>query len=439
MGSDAETEGTAEMCPTSPPAAVDRSPDEKNYFDHSPFPYKLYAMLELTECSGITWSPDGLSFKVTDEREFMDSARMFFKQTKIRSFHRQLNLWGFQRLGPQGSREWRHDLFVRGAPEKLKKIIRVKVKGRRSSKARPEDGMNLDYDYTPGAQPRATLELTVPMGPVMPMTSRDPSNDQTARLPVPKFTAQEPDISREAMLMSGYQAVQPQIFADNEDINIWLDDLNASPPTYQRQFASKTCSCLSSENERRIAAGLDPWPCDEHKVSYADFRTRARCIAYAVSSVQERLRALSKSLPSQPLSSVRHIGRQTREDEIEGRQQRRGGPTLGDRRAFPRRFGRCRRRRRREGIRRRAEGAGMAPQEDGNCSPHDWISALLQRGVGIDGKFMVDDCDAVLRLTLKLRTLHTYLPAWRFVAALGGRINMEALPWLARQAHVLKE
>ena len=70
---------------------------------HEQFPVKLYAMLELAEvrgfgCSGCSWLPHGRAFRIDDESEFMKVAvPMFFKQSKIRSFYRQLYLWEFKR------------------------------------------------------------------------------------------------------------------------------------------------------------------------------------------------------------------------------------------------------------------------------------------------------------------------------------------------------
>ena len=71
------------------------------------FPIKLYTILELARsgnlgtCSDenvITWLPHGRGFKLNDEDKFMTIiAPSFFKQTKIRSFTRQLNMWGFKK------------------------------------------------------------------------------------------------------------------------------------------------------------------------------------------------------------------------------------------------------------------------------------------------------------------------------------------------------
>jgi hypothetical protein len=71
------------------------------------FPTKLHTMLEFADarcqCLGyssnvVAWLPHGYAFRIFDEDRFMEEVvPMFFKQTKIRSFYRQLNLWGFKR------------------------------------------------------------------------------------------------------------------------------------------------------------------------------------------------------------------------------------------------------------------------------------------------------------------------------------------------------
>ncbi|KAL7534199.1 hypothetical protein ACHAXR_005717 [Thalassiosira sp. AJA248-18] len=69
------------------------------------FPVKLYAMLELADVQGygsssnaVVWLPHGRAFRVLDGQRFVESsALLFFRQTTIRSFYRQLNYWGFKR------------------------------------------------------------------------------------------------------------------------------------------------------------------------------------------------------------------------------------------------------------------------------------------------------------------------------------------------------
>ena len=67
----------------------------------APFPNKLYNMLEAVTKDGsntVTWLPREDGFLILDEQAFIDSVvPVYFNLTKMRSFTRQLNLWGFIR------------------------------------------------------------------------------------------------------------------------------------------------------------------------------------------------------------------------------------------------------------------------------------------------------------------------------------------------------
>jgi hypothetical protein len=102
------------------------------------FPFRLHQMLKGVEDEGldsiISWLPGKSqnTFKVHNKDEFMDRIMpRFFKQIKYKSFLRQLNLWGFDRIldsGPlRGS--YRHPLFVKDQPELYYQMKRTKVKG----------------------------------------------------------------------------------------------------------------------------------------------------------------------------------------------------------------------------------------------------------------------------------------------------------------------
>jgi hypothetical protein len=67
------------------------------------FPWKVHAMLTVAEEDDleriVSWLPNGRSFKVhNQERIVKEILPRFFKQTKYKSFQRQLNLWGFKRI-----------------------------------------------------------------------------------------------------------------------------------------------------------------------------------------------------------------------------------------------------------------------------------------------------------------------------------------------------
>eukprot|EP00562_Extubocellulus_spinifer_P021164 CAMPEP_0178612302 /NCGR_PEP_ID=MMETSP0698-20121128/1057_1 /TAXON_ID=265572 /ORGANISM="Extubocellulus spinifer, Strain CCMP396" /LENGTH=543 /DNA_ID=CAMNT_0020250959 /DNA_START=364 /DNA_END=1995 /DNA_ORIENTATION=+ len=96
------------------------------------FPTKLHRMLEEVDPSVAGWRPHGRAFLVKMKSEFINDVlpRYGFKQTKISSFHRQLNLYGFSRIveGPDAG-SYYHECFLRGMPTLIEGMVRVTVKG----------------------------------------------------------------------------------------------------------------------------------------------------------------------------------------------------------------------------------------------------------------------------------------------------------------------
>jgi len=87
------------------------------------FPRRLYEMLENAEKYGyaqmISWMPDGRSFRIdTDHYDKAEIValltRCHFKQSKFKSFTKQLILYSFQRLKKN---HYSHNLMVRGRPD----------------------------------------------------------------------------------------------------------------------------------------------------------------------------------------------------------------------------------------------------------------------------------------------------------------------------------
>ena len=102
-----------------------------------PFPEKLFEMLsqESPETpdlnSSVYWLPHGRAFIVRKPKMFTAQIMpKYFRQTKLTSFQRQLNLYGFRRItqGPD-SGAYYHELFLRGKPHLCMRMVRQKVKG----------------------------------------------------------------------------------------------------------------------------------------------------------------------------------------------------------------------------------------------------------------------------------------------------------------------
>jgi len=101
---------------------------------HMSFPRKLHDLLSRGEEEGfsdiISWQPHGQSFKVHNPKKFAQVLmKRFFKQNKLTSFQRQLNLYDFSRIGSGLDRGgYYHDCFVRGSPHLCRYIMRNPVK-----------------------------------------------------------------------------------------------------------------------------------------------------------------------------------------------------------------------------------------------------------------------------------------------------------------------
>jgi hypothetical protein len=109
-----------------------------------PFPEKLHRMLREAQDSGkgdiVSFYSHGRGFGIHDPEKFVEEILpTYFKQSKLNSFLRQLNLYGFVRIqsGPD-SGGYYHELFLKQRPRfsRYMRRVGVPVKGedRRKSK-----------------------------------------------------------------------------------------------------------------------------------------------------------------------------------------------------------------------------------------------------------------------------------------------------------------
>jgi hypothetical protein len=100
-----------------------------------PFPYQLQQILNNGAKKQleaiVSWLPNNQSFKVHDQDAFVKEVLpRYFKITKYKSFIRQLNSYGFQRLHQKGPSQggYFHRLFIRDEPRYCKYITRQSLR-----------------------------------------------------------------------------------------------------------------------------------------------------------------------------------------------------------------------------------------------------------------------------------------------------------------------
>ena len=99
-----------------------------------PFPEKLHRLLLEVELSGrsdvISFVSEGRAFAIhNSEVFFREIVPLYFRQSRLSSFKRQLNLYGFELINTGPSRgAYYHELFQRDNPKLCRRMRRVAVK-----------------------------------------------------------------------------------------------------------------------------------------------------------------------------------------------------------------------------------------------------------------------------------------------------------------------
>lgn len=96
----------------------------------APFLIKLFEIVSSTASDDLVlWSEHGDTFRIVDRNRFaQDVLPLYFKHDNLRSFIRQLNIYGFQRVpsakGRDRTMEFFHPMFTRNGLRNLKEIKR---------------------------------------------------------------------------------------------------------------------------------------------------------------------------------------------------------------------------------------------------------------------------------------------------------------------------
>ena len=99
-----------------------------------PFPEKLHRLLTEVEAAGrsdvISFVANGRAFAIhKPDKFFKEIVPLYFRQSRLSSFKRQLNLYGFELINSGPARGgYFHELFVKEHPELCRRMRRVAVK-----------------------------------------------------------------------------------------------------------------------------------------------------------------------------------------------------------------------------------------------------------------------------------------------------------------------
>lgn len=150
------------------------------------FPLKLQELLDSSEENGIadiiSWKIHGRAFSIHKAQDFAEKIMpLHFHQTKITSFYRQLNLYGFLRI-TQGHDKgaYYHELFLRRKPFLANRMKRLKVKGTKI-KGLPSPETEPDFYAMPYVIATSTPTEALPALPKCPedldcsIVSKNPS------------------------------------------------------------------------------------------------------------------------------------------------------------------------------------------------------------------------------------------------------------------------
>lgn len=166
----------------------------------SNFPQKLFSLMENEPGDVVAWSERGLSFRVVNPDKFAEEVvPKYFRHTKMTSFQRQLNLYGFRRVtkgDDVGS--YYHPKFQRGRRDLIGEIKRLpgktgaynhlnnkaSVNLSSSDRFNPSEG-NIVEVMDSNNRPQTMSKLTMKISGINPHSARVLDHPQPSTLSAP--------------------------------------------------------------------------------------------------------------------------------------------------------------------------------------------------------------------------------------------------------------
>jgi hypothetical protein len=143
------------------------------------FPKKLFDLVTTGDSDVVRWEEHGKAFRITSPERFAEEVLpLYFRHSKLTSFQRQLNLYGFRRVKKgEDKGSYYHEKFQRGKPNTALEIRRLPGKVMPTSPApRPAPVIASSLEQTPP-------DFGLPLLPFMARFLNEPIDDGIERGP----------------------------------------------------------------------------------------------------------------------------------------------------------------------------------------------------------------------------------------------------------------
>jgi len=225
-------------------AAANRGTDKNKL---KKFLKALMDLLSQEDPEIVTWLPSGTAFIVRDRKKFVEMVLpRYFKQTKIGSFFRQLNMYGFRCIvdGPYMG-AYHHELFVRDKPHLCSTIQRTTEKkvGNIKRTAHEPVWEGAAFNSTPCALPLMVQPSTDESKVQASMSALSPSDGNNT-------SNQPPFSAADATIYPSMMKFHQDLMASYTPAFSSTSDAFSIPPNIMGGCSSQVCvSNASTEDE----------------------------------------------------------------------------------------------------------------------------------------------------------------------------------------------